>query len=75
MIDIMDITPGEAYACKFRLGEYESLGILTMRDLAQEMVKLKDTQTNMEFVIPFKDIWDVDTIEWQDGNDQPTEEP
>lgn len=73
MIDIKDVTPGESYACRFRLGEYEGLGILLKRDMEQNIVKLKDTKTNMEFVIPFSDIWDVDTIEWTDND--PTEEP
>ena len=73
MIDIKDIVLGESYACRFRLGEYEGLGILLIRDMEQSIVKLKDTQTNMEFVIPFADIWDVDTIEWTDND--PTEEP
>ena len=74
MIDIKDVAIGESYACRFRVGEYESLGILTMRDLDQELVKLKDTQTKMEFVVPFADIWDIDTIEWQDSNEQTKEE-
>lgn len=67
MIDIKDITPGESYACRFRLGEYESLGILLVRDMDQSIVKLKDTKTNMEFIVPFSNIWDVDEIEWTDN--------
>jgi hypothetical protein len=73
VIDIKDIVLGESYACRFRLGEYEGLGLLLVRDLDQGIVKLKDTQTMLELVIPFSDIWDIDTIEWT-GND-PTEEP
>jgi len=85
MIDILDITPGESYACKFRvetmldeLGRppglsdtplagvqmYEGLGVLIARDLAQELVKLKDEKSSKEFVVPFKDIWDIDTVDW-----------
>lgn len=88
MIDIRDITPGESYACKFRVttmlddlgrpapnlsdrplkgkGAYESTGILQTRDLDSELVQLQDEKTKREFVVPFRDIWDIDTIEWQD---------
>ena len=85
MIDIKDITPGESYACKFRvetmldeLGRppglsdtplagvqmYEGLGVLIARDLEQELVKLKDEKSSKEFVVPFADIWDIDTVDW-----------
>ena len=87
MIDIKDITPGESYACKFRvetmldeLGRppglsdtplagvqmYEGLGVLIARDVTQELVKLKDQKSSKEFVVPFSDIWDVDTVDWVD---------
>ena len=88
MIDIEDITPGESYACKFRVetmldelgrpapnlsdtplkgpGVYESVGILVQRDTEQRLVKLQDEPSKREFVVSFDDIWDVDTIEWQE---------
>lgn len=88
MIDIMDITPGESYACKFRVetmldqfgrpapnlsdvplkgvGIYEGLGILTQRDVDQRLVRLVDDQSRKEFVVSFDDIWDIDTVEWND---------
>jgi hypothetical protein len=87
-MDIRDITPGESYACKFKIktmvdtlgrpapnlsdqplaGEkmYESIGILMQRDTEQELVKLKDEKSSKEFVVPFADIWDIDTVEWTD---------
>lgn len=88
MIDILDITPGESYACKFRVetmldtlgrpapnlsdtplkgpGIYESIGILMQRDVEQRLVKLQDEKSRKEFVVSFDDIWDIDTVEWQD---------
>ena len=87
MIDIKDITPGESYACKFRVetmldeldrppglsdvplkgvGTYEGLGVLIARDVTQELVKLKDQKSSKEFVVPWADIWDVDTVDWVD---------
>lgn len=45
-------------------GTYESIGILVQRDLDNELVVLRDEPTGMEFVIPFADIWDIDTVEW-----------
>jgi hypothetical protein len=85
MIDIRDITPGESYACKFRVetmldtlgrppglsdtplkgvGTYEGLGVLIARDLEQQLVKLKDEKSSKEFVVPFDNIWDIDTVDW-----------
>jgi len=88
MIDIKDITPGESYACKFRVetmldvmgrpapnlsdqplngvGVYEGIGVLMQRDSDQELVKLQDEKSRKEFVVPFSDIWDIDTVEWTD---------
>lgn len=47
-------------------GVYEGIGILMQRDTAQELVKLQDERSKKEFVVPFKDIWDIDTVEWKD---------
>lgn len=88
MIDIMDITPGGEYACKFRvetmvdsLGRpapnlsdtplagvktYESVGILMERDVNSRLVRLQDEKSSKTFVVSFDDIWDVDTIEWNE---------
>lgn len=90
-MDIKDITPGNSYACKFKVetmldtlgrpapnlsdqplkgkGMYESIGVLMQRDTEQELVKLKDEKSGKEFVVPFSDIWDVDTVEWVDPLD------
>ena len=45
-------------------GSFESLGIIIKRDQEAELVELIDQQSNSTYVIPFSDIWDVDTIEW-----------
>jgi GrpB-like predicted nucleotidyltransferase (UPF0157 family) len=88
MIDIRDITPGESYACKFRVetmldtlgrpapnlsdvplkgpGIYESFGFLKQRDTEQELVIVVDEKSNKEFVVAFKDLWDIDTVEFAD---------
>lgn len=88
MIDIKDITPGNSYACKFKVktmlddlgrpapnlsdrplkgtGLYEGIGVLMQRDTEKELVKLKDEKSSKEFVVPFADIWDIDTVEWTD---------
>jgi len=88
VIDILDITPGESYACQFRVhtmldtlgrpapnlsdtplkgpGEYTGTGVLKQRDVDQRLVVVVDTGTGREFVVSFDDIWDIDTVEWQD---------
>ena len=50
-------------------GEYESLGVIKVRDTEQELVELEDTKTSRTFVVPWEDIWDIDTVEWQDPLD------
>lgn len=89
-IDILDITPGESYACKFRVetlldtmgrpapnlsdvpvkgtGTYEGLGVLVQRDLEQRLVLLHDDASRRDFVVSFDDIWDIDTVEWQEAD-------
>jgi hypothetical protein len=50
-------------------GIYESLGIIVQRDLTNQLVLLRDTRNFQEFIIPFGDIWDVDSVEWVDSPD------
>jgi len=45
-------------------GVYESVGIIQTRDTDNNLVRLIDIQTKKKFVIPFSDIWDIDTIDW-----------
>lgn len=88
MIAIEDITPGNSYACKFKVrtmldtlgrpapnlsdtplageGMYEGIGVLMQRDSDQRLVKLQDEKSKKEFVVSFDDIWDIDTVEWEE---------
>ena len=45
-------------------GEYESLGVIKVRDLETKMVTVVDTKTQREFSVPWDNCWDVDTVEW-----------
>lgn len=47
-------------------GLYEGIGVIQVRDVASEQVKLKDEKSGKEFVVPFADIWDIDTAEFAD---------
>ena len=89
MIDILDITPGESYACRFKvetmldtLGRpapnlsdtplagvkvYESFGFLKQRDTDKRLVIVVDESSNKEFVVSFDDIWDIDSVEFEDA--------
>lgn len=69
MIDIKDVQVGKSYACRFRDGLYEGLGILILRDVDQQLVKLRDERSNEEYIVSFDNIWDIDEIEWTDGQD------
>ena len=47
-------------------GEYESLGVIKIRDVEQRLVELEDTKTKRTFVVAWEDCWDIDEVEWQD---------
>lgn len=47
-------------------GVYESIGVIQVRDVEQELVQLQCVDTLEQFTVSFADCWDVDTIEWQE---------
>lgn len=47
-------------------GVYEGIGVIQVRDSANERVQLQDVETLEQFTVDFADCWDVDTIEWQE---------
>lgn len=51
-------------------GVYEGIGVLAQRDLDNELVRLKDKWSGQEFVVSFKDIWEIDTVEWVNPLDE-----
>lgn len=71
MIDIEDLTPGESYACRFRVGENQGIGLLLTRDLEQRLVNLRDVNSMMELTVPFDDIWDIDYVNWIETSEEP----
>ena len=47
-------------------GEYESIGIIQVRDREREVVQLEDVESHQQFVVDYADCWDIDRIEWQE---------
>lgn len=47
-------------------GEYESLGIITTRDKETRLLRLEDTKSRKTFVVSYDDVWDIDTVDWQE---------
>ncbi len=47
-------------------GVYEGLGIINVRDTKSQLVELQDEKSKKTFVVPFSDIWDIDTVDWVD---------
>lgn len=47
-------------------GEYESLGVIKIRDTEQRLVELEDTVSRKSFVVSWDDCWDIDTVDWQE---------
>lgn len=66
MIEIEHLVSGHSYACRFRHGDYEGIGVLLTRDVAQQLVTLRDTHSLMQFVVSFDNIWDIDHVNWSD---------
>jgi|TARA_B110000967_G_scaffold42011_1_gene41956 hypothetical protein len=50
-------------------GMYEGFGILVKRDMGNEMVELTDQKSGKNFFVPFAQIWDIDTVVWQETED------
>lgn len=64
-MNIEDIEPGNSYACRFYNEDDETrLGIITVRDQNQRLVRLVDPENEQEYVTSWDDIWDIDTVEW-----------
>jgi len=60
--DIRTLSTDRAYAAKFRNeAEVERIGILTRRDLEQELVELLDPESGVSYIRPFDEIWAIDT--------------
>ena len=66
MLDIHGRVPGLSDTPLKGPGLYEGFGVLVQRDTEKELVLIKDEKSKKEFVVPFSDIWDVDTVEWVD---------
>ena len=45
-------------------GDYESIGLIQIRDNENRIVQLLDTVTDITFKIGFDDCWDIDKVEW-----------
>lgn len=49
---------------------YEGLGVLVSRDMNTRLVELEDEKSKKKFVVSFDDIWDIDTVEWVDAENE-----
>jgi len=45
------------------------LGIINVRDTKSQLVELQDEKSKKTFVVPFSDIWDIDTVDWVDDTE------
>lgn len=69
MKDIKDIVPGNSYACRFKNEQGDTcLGVITVRDQENQLVRVRDTESDQEYVTSWNDVWDIDTVEWVEGN-------
>ena len=66
MLDTYGRIPGLSDTPLQGLGMYEGIGVIQVRDTESKRVQLKDEKSGKEFVVPFADIWDIDTAEFSD---------
>lgn len=57
-----NLAVGEAHPGK--PGEYESIGVIQVRDAEKELVTVVDVNSDQEFVVDWNNCWDVDRVEW-----------
>lgn len=50
-------------------GEYTSIGVIQVRDVDNQRVQLQCVESLQQFTVAFEDCWDVDTVEWQEADD------
>jgi len=69
MLDTYGRIPGLSDTPLKGVGTYEGLGVLMSRDMKSRLVELEDEKSKKKFVVPFDDIWDIDTVEWVDADE------
>ena len=47
-------------------GEWCSWGVIAVRDLDSELFEIEDAQCDRKWVVPFRDCWNIDTVEYTD---------
>ena len=67
MLDTFGLIPGLSDTPLKGVCTYEGLGVLMSRDMKSRLVELEDEKSKKKFVVPFDDIWDIDTVEWVDN--------
>tara|TARA_B100002019_G_scaffold167763_1_gene145135 strand:+ start:2057 stop:2329 length:273 start_codon:yes stop_codon:yes gene_type:complete len=69
MLDTLGRVPGLSDTPLKGVGTYEGLGVLVARDMKSRLVELEDEKSKKKFVVPFDDIWDIDTVEWVEADE------
>jgi hypothetical protein len=69
MLDTFGRPPGLSDTPLKGPGLYEGFGVIEIRDSEKEVVQIVDEKSSKKFVVPFKDIWDIDTVDWVDPLD------
>ena len=69
ILDTFGRVPGLSDTPLKGVDTYEGLGVLVARDMKSRLVELEDEKSKKKFVVPFDDIWDIDTVEWVDADE------
>lgn len=64
--DTQGLQPGEPIPQGAQPGEYRGFGVITVRDVQNRLLKIWDTDLEREWTVSWSDVWDCDTVSWQD---------
>lgn len=65
IFDSRGLVPGQALPKSVTPGMYESLGVISVRDVENRKVIVKDTRSEFEFALDVDNTWDYDTVEFE----------
>ena len=62
LYDSSGVEPGATVAAS--PGEYSGVGVIVRRDVAQELLELRDVASGRMFVVEFANVSAIDRVEW-----------
>lgn len=64
-IELKDLEPGRSYACMYTDLTGPALAIIVKRDVENQLVELRDLESNHTVILAWDQVYDIDTVEWR----------